>query len=279
MKKLILAAALSVAATGASASDVEWSFGFGDSNVPIQEFVFAYNSQSVVVDSDGDGVISVGDAIQSFGGYGPMGFDALGAASPLTALDYETVDKNLVSGFIPGFPLPADYGQDYIFSFYFNDLMGYWDGEGFRYTSGTIQFGWYDTGFNNLFSIDLASGGNDPVLGQAKQVFLGEIDETSLENGAGAGFTLTQNGTTMSLSDWLAGDKRVLFDSNQTVTAGLNGLPTSGSDIVFAAPGDTALLAANHTGRFSLNVPEPSTIAVLGLSLIGFGAAARKRKA
>lgn len=282
MKKLILAAAVSVASTGVSAADVEWNFGFGSSNVPVEEMIFAYNSQSTVTDSDGDGVISVGDAIVSHGGWGPNGFDSL-AGSPLNGQGYDNINQNIVTGFNPNIPFPANYNSDYSFTFYFNDLMGEWDGNDFRYSSGTINFGVFDINnntFDDLFAIDIAEGGNIGGAGQAAQIFLGEIDENSLQNGAGTGFTLTANGKTQTLSDWLAGDMRVLFESNQTVEGAIDpGFPGFGADIVFAAPGDSTLLAANHTGRFSLNVPEPSTIAVLGLSLIGFAAAGRKRKA
>ncbi len=282
MKKLILAAAVSVASTGVSAADVEWNFGFGSSNVPIEEMVFQYNSQSMVTDSDGDGVISVGDAIVSHGGWGPNGFDSL-AGSPLNGQGYDAIEENIVGAFNPNIPFPANYNTDYSFTFYFNDLMGEWDGNDFRYNSGTINFGVYDLNtntFSDLFEIDIALGGNLTGGGQAAQIFLGEINEDSLENGAGTGFTLTENGKTQTLSDWLAGDMRVLFESNQTVEGAIDpGFPGFGSDIVFEAPGATQLIAANHTGRFSLNVPEPSTIAVLGLSLVGFAAAGRKRKA
>lgn len=282
MKKLILAAAVSVASTGVSAADVEWNFGFGSSNVPVEEMVFAYNSQSTVTDSDGDGVISVGDAIVSHGGWGPNGFDSL-AGSPLNGQGYDNINQNNIGSFNPNIPFPANYSTDYAFTFYFNDLMGEWDGNDFRYNSGTINFGVLDLNtnmFDDLFAIDISTGGN-LGNGQAAQIFLGEIDETSLQNGAGTNFTLTENGKTMTLSDWLAGDMRVLFESNQTVEGALEPgqAPGFGGEIVFSGPGADALIAANHTGRFSLNVPEPSTIAVLGLSLVGFAAAGRKRKA
>ena len=282
MKKLILAAAVSVASTGVSAADVEWNFGFGSSNVPIEEMVFQYNSQSMVTDSDGDGVISVGDSIVSHGGWGPNGFDSL-AGSPLNGQGYDSIAQNIVGSFNPNIPFPANYNTDYSFTFYFNDLMGEWDGNDFRYSSGTINFGVYDQNlntFSDLFAINIADGGNLNGSGQAAQIFLGEIDENSLQNGADTGFTLTENGKTQTLSDWLAGDLRVLFESNQTVEGAIEpGRPAFGSEIVFGAPGDSTIIAANHTGRFSLNVPEPSTIAVLGLSLVGFAAAGRKRKA
>ncbi|WP_189406190.1 PEP-CTERM sorting domain-containing protein [Alteromonas halophila] len=285
MKKLVLATAITLASTGASAANVEWDLNIDGDNytsaVPVLEFVFQYNSQSIVTDSDGSGDISVGDAITSHGGFGPNGFDSL-AGSPIPAGLFSTISDNGLTGFDPDIPAPGDYKTEYTFTFYFNDLMGEWDGNDFRYNSGEIQFGYYDltnSAFNNLFAIDILDGGNIGGAGQASQIFEGEINEASLENGAGAGFMLTQNGKTRTLSDWLAGDLRVLFTSGQTVKGGLDqGLPSNGADIDFGGS-DTAYIAANHDGSFVLNVPEPSSIAVLGLSLIGFGAAARRRKA
>ncbi|MBT0585687.1 PEP-CTERM sorting domain-containing protein [Alteromonas oceanisediminis] len=283
MKKLLIAGAILTAASSASASEVEWSFPFGDSAQPVQEFIFAYNSQSIVTDSDGNGVISNGDQIMSVGGFGTAGFDSI--ATPLTGQGFDSFNQNNIGSFNPNIPFPSGYASNYIFTFSFNNLMGEWNNGDFAYTSGTIDFGVYTFGafggfaantFNSLFTVDVAKGGPENVGGQQKQIFRGDVTATA--NGAGANFSITEGLDTQSLADWLA-EGKVYFRSNQTVDAGIGGVAPPSADLTFDTAGGTALVAANHTGRFALSVPEPSTLAIFGLSLLGFAAAGRRRKA
>jgi hypothetical protein len=101
------------------------------------------------------------------------------------------------------------------------------------------------------------------------------VNEASVVNGAGAAFSVTQGYTTMTLADWLLTDGGIRFSSNQTVDAGLGGFAPPSDDLVF--DGGQALVAANHTGRFSLNVPEPSTLGIFGMSLLAFAVLGRRR--
>jgi len=286
MKKFLTSVAILASLSGTAVADtLSWNAGWGTNTsagnqFPVNELVIAYNSQSLVTDN-GDGVLSAGDTIQSYGGYGPNGFNSL--ASGLELLNLGTLGGNNVGSFAPNpFPTMDGYGTDYAFTFYFNDLMGVWNGTDFVYSSGTLHFGLYSlnaantglaAGFYNLFDLSINSGGSNNTVGQAQQIFNGTVG--NFANNAENDFTLNHLGTDKSLADWAAlGDIR--WSSNQTVNAGFAGFPDQAADIVFNSTG-TAILAANHTGRMSMEVPEPTTLAILGLGLLGMASASRRK--
>ena len=287
MKKFITSVAILASLSGTAVADtLTWNAGWGASTsggnqFPINELVIAYNSQSLVTDN-GDGVLSAGDTIKSYGGYGPNGFDSLTSGLELSNLG--TLGGNNVGSFAPNpFPIMDGYGTDYAFTFYFNDLMGVWNGTDFVYNSGTLHFGLISlnaantglaTGFYNLFDLSINSGGSNNTVGQAQQVFNGTVG--NFANNAENDFSLNHLGTDKSLADWAAlGDVR--WSSNQTVNAGFNGFADVPEAITFDAPSGTAILAANHTGRMSMEVPEPTTLAILGLGLLGMAGASRRK--
>jgi hypothetical protein len=263
MRKFLTSVAILASLSGTAVADqISWDAGFGASTqggvqVPaINEMVFAYNSQSLVTDN-GDGVLSIGDTIQSYGGYGANGFNLL--PTPLSALGLGTIGNNNIGSFVPNpFPTMDAYGTDFV------------------YNAGTLQFGVMSfnavntgltAGFHNLFDLNVSTGGPQNVAGQAKQVFTGTVD--NFANGAGSDFSLRDK----TMDEWAAlGDIR--WSTNQTVSAGFAGFPSAPLDIVFE--NGVAVLAANHTGRLSIDVPEPTTLAILGLGLLGFAGARRR---
>lgn len=286
MKKFLTSVAILASLSGTAVADqLSWNAAWGastsaGSQFPINELVIAYNSQSLVTDN-GDGVLSAGDTIQSFGGYGANGFNAL--TSGLETLGLGTLGANNVGSFAPNpFPVMDNYGVDYAFTFFFNDLMGTFNGTDFVYNSGTLQFGLVSLnaantglalGFHNLFDLSITSGGPQNTAGQAQQVFDGTVG--NFANNAENDFTLNHSGSAQSLGDWAAlGDIR--WSSNQTVSAGFAGFPSAPLDIVYDTNGQ-AVLAANHTGRMSMEVPEPTTLAILGLGLLGMAGASRRK--
>lgn len=295
MKKTIFAAGLLAAsvATAQASAIVTWEFPAA-ANQPVSTgqnntFTVRYNSQSIVTDN-GDGILSHGDTILSVGGFGALGFNSF-PNPPGSTQNNGALGANYVTGFSPdGSPAPDFYntGNGYVFSFYFNDLLGVYneDKDGFIYTSGTIHFGLYSynaatglpVGFNNLFEFDIASGG--PTAGtEIEQNFKGIINPLSLANGAGNAFSFDDK----TLSTWLSQEAKVKFELSQTVQAGnilFPDIPNLPTGIEFNDQG-VAFLAAVHDGSvtFSVSVPQPASITALALGLLGLRLAARSRKA
>ncbi|WP_445426510.1 hypothetical protein [Alishewanella sp. HL-SH06] len=303
MKKTILAVGLFAAsiATAQAASIITWDFsGTGGSAAPTSNNVFGptqnntmtfvYNSQSLVLDANGDGILNDGDTIQSHGGWGSNGFNSL-IGSPLTAPGANglgNLGQNYVTGFAPdGAPAPTNYNGSYVFTFQFDNLMGKYSSavSNFVYNSGQIKFGLlsysattgFAVGFNPLFSLDLATGGPVTALGQLQQVFKGTIDGTSVSAAAGAGFTFTGMGNgSKTMADWIAEDSTIYFNLSQTVNAAIAGTPSLPSAITYT--NGQALLAAKHDGSVQFSVPQPASISILALGLLGLRLASRKAK-
>ncbi len=293
MKKAIIATGLLALSIGSAqaASIINWEFTGGanspSTNKAHNTMRVGYNSQSLVFDSNNDGVLSHGDKIESVGGYSSLGFDSL-LGSPLVGQGYDEIGSNVVTQFSPfGTPAPLGYNSNYVFTFFFDDFMGSYDAnvDGFVYNSGTIQFGilslsdstGFTTGFHSLFDLEVSFGGPVTSGGVVKQTILGNISQGSLANGAGDAFTLSSDGNgTKSFADWFAQDTEIFFKLDQTVSEGLADTPAT-TGIVF--DNGVALIAANHDGSVTFSVPQPASISILALGLLGLRLAARNRKA
>lgn len=240
----------------------------------LDQLSFLYESTSVITDGGvgGANTLSVGDTILSAGGVNNGNF-----------VDPTSVSNNLIDGFEPsettfGGPSNNGFGPSsplqWGLTFGFPDLAGTWNGSGFDYTSGTISMYYYDNtmvnlaGFIRLFDLQVSSGGdtgNSTVLnGQ-----LVNFNALSTVNGVDASDVF--NFALGSFGD-LSGppnNQVVSFNASQDTQA-IGALQFAGGQAEFAA---------SHNGSINFSqVPEPASIAILGLGLLGF-AGAKRRKA
>jgi hypothetical protein len=273
MKKLLSAAivALSVAGTAVADPiyiDVGVDFG-GNANTAagatttgwIDQLTFNYQSESLINDLDGSGTLSLGDTISSTGGIFNTGFGGLSDLG-------NNLITSLSPGSIGGGPSDNDFGS-WGLTFGFNDLVGMWTGTGFVYTSGTISMFYYEdtiaamTDLIPLFDLNITSGG-DAGANTALTGFLNNFGATDI-NGVSTGNVF--NSTLGSFGDYIGLGNSVYFTADQN-TDPLTGL-------VFV--GGVAEVSGEHDGSLAFSVPEPASIAILGLGLLGL-AGARRRK-
>jgi hypothetical protein len=235
----------------------------------LDQLGFVYNSTSVITDVDANNSLTIGDTILSAGGINNTGF-----TYPVG------LNNNLVDGFQPaqGFtgsgPSNNGFGTAWGLTFGFPDLAGTWNGTGFDYSSGTISMYYYDTAITGLadlvrlFDLQVTSGG-DTGTATILNGQLVNFNALSSVNGVDAADVF--NFALGSFGD-LSGPP-----NNQTVSFNASQDTQSTGNLAFT--NGRASLSGGHDGSLSFaQVPEPASIAILGLGLLGF-AGAKRRKA
>lgn len=237
------------------------------------ELQFKYQSNTTIWDTDNSGTISAGDMLSTKGGLAVSG---------------ATLGNNLVTSLLPKQVLQSDsdngYGTNYFLSFSVTNLLGQVTGISaagvplFAYGAGLLEmFITFDgINFDNFMDINLTGGGATGV----NTILNGTVD-----------FTNT------------SGNYRNLFNYGSPTCGGLTGFydiwSTCGAggldklDIDFASTQDanvavgkfaydpstkTFTATTNHNGSASFDIPEPGSLALLGLALAGLGMTQQRRR-
>lgn len=285
--KMISGAAMLVAAAAAQAGPFYMNIGtdYGD-NTPggakvcvtctsmKQEFTFLYQSKTTIFDTANTAAnqISAGDLLTTDAGLNVTG----------------DLSKNQFNGFNPNETLNNfsnnGYGTDWLVTFKISGLAGQVTGvtgagvPTFAYGPGLLELFVTKDGvnFNNFMDIKISGGGSTGV----STILMGDVDFTAVD----AGYNNLVNS-----GDYSCGSSSGFYDIWANCGAGaLKGIKIGFessfdtnvlvSQFQYNAGSDTFTLTSNHDGSGTFNVPEPGTLALAGLALIGV-ATARRRKA
>ncbi|MCJ8320334.1 MAG: PEP-CTERM sorting domain-containing protein [Colwellia sp.] len=292
MKKILITAMFGLAALNVNADGIPTNVyysGGGYATDVFEQLNFDYQSSSTVYDTDGNGFLNAGDTIKSIGGARVYTGDTIGTAgvtidladfNSAGALSKDAIDWNYVTGSTPG-GFPSTYGLDdeWVMGLSLDNFVGTWQaGGGFKYTSGDISlFTLYsstkDGVWDSMVALHTYSITDSANLGTS---ILYDASVSSVTTDYFyADLTGDSFGTTIGTGNPVFGD---IFQNAHTRP----GTPAPIAALLFNPAGyDGAtsydLGLTNHDGSIYYSVPEPTSIAILGLGLLGFAGASRRK--
>jgi hypothetical protein len=237
-----------------------------------------YNSHTLVNTATG--------AVHTYAGYDLIGNTMGGILGSGIYADFNEMSdygyENTFSSFPSARPIDVESAASNSFLTFGVDLEGTLGAGGITYNSGTLNL-WQ--GYSNgttpaeiVMTANFVSGG----VTAGNQDLLSVSGATDISKD-GVMF-LDMNGTPVSFKAYLLAnpmsDMRLLIDQNvnggaASLLAAINGDVAAGYKGTDGA--DTVYVSAQHNASLTFNVPEPTSLAILGLGLLGF-AGTRRRK-